>query len=371
MIRYRIITFTALLWLAPASHSRAELPRYSVTPVRQDSLALNNRGEILSYVFDLTGAVSYRLEQADGGQQTGGLNTPPAGYDGLSINRSTLSDTGMFALEVYRQNGPDYQSEAAIADLRTGAVQILTGTPVNGDDDRSPKSSNGGGYVALQAGPDRGQLQPYLYSSAAGWLPLGNLTAGGDGRPLGVNAAGTVVGRTGNSTGQTVPFIYTDSGGMQPITDNGTAVFGQAVAISNSGLITGTGNGRAFIFDSNTLEFRFVTEAAQAIRAVDINDTGAVLGISGSGAFAFVTLYQEDFGLASLSSLLEGNEDPFNPAWLMKDAVDINNNGWILGAAQRVADTTYHQVLLRPVPDPGLTLLLGCAALATLRRRRT
>ena len=71
----------------------------------------------------------------------------------------------------------------------------------------------------------------------------------------------------------------------------------------------------------------------------------------------------------SLSSLLEGNEDPFNPAWLMKDAVDINDAGWILGSAQRVSDNTFHQVLLRPVPEPGVTGLSVLAVVLVLRRR--
>ena len=55
--------------------------------------------------------------------------------------------------------------------------------------------------------------------------------------------------------------------------------------------------------------------------------------------------------------------------WLMTDAVGINDNGWILGSAQRVSDNTYHQVLLLPVPEPGTAGLLAVAVVMVLRRR--
>jgi hypothetical protein len=369
----RTIFFSALLGLAPAGPSRAELPRYSVTPVRSDSLGINNRGDILSYTVDLTGAVGYRLEQAGDGRQTGGLSPPPVGWDGFSINRSTLSDSGTIALEVYRQNGPEYKVEAAIADLQTGTVEILAGTPANGDDDHSPKFSNGGGYVVLQAGPARGQLQPYLYSRTAGWQPLGNLTPGGDGRPLGINDAGSVVGRVGSISGETVPFIYTDAGGMQPITDDGSIVFGRAEAISNSGLVTGTGNGRAFIFDSNTLEFRYITDSATAWNAFDINDSGAIIGATRMGGSILGTptdsafYWDAEAGLSDLDDLI-GNQ--VND-WFITDAVDINDEGWILATGFRRADRSYHQVILRPIPEPGATVLAvaGVSGLITSRRR--
>ena len=50
--------------------------------------------------------------------------------------------------------------------------------------------------------------------------------------------------------------------------------------------------------------------------------------------------------------------------------VDISDNGWIPGTAQRVADNTFHQVLLRPVLEPGV-LAMELAAGCLLGTRRT
>ncbi|MDB6069459.1 MAG: hypothetical protein JWL81_630 [Verrucomicrobiales bacterium] len=55
------------------------------------------------------------------------------------------------------------------------------------------------------------------------------------------------------------------------------------MAINNSGLVTGTGDGRAFLFSSKTMEFEFLTEQVTGWRGVDINKAGAIIGATDFG----------------------------------------------------------------------------------------
>ena len=66
---------------------------------------------------------------------------------------------------------------------------------------------------------------------------------------------------------------------MTAITNGGAAVFGEAAAVNNAGLVTGTANGRAFLFNGATLEseFTLITPVAGQ-RAVDINEAGPIVG---------------------------------------------------------------------------------------------
>jgi len=217
-------------------------------------------------------------------------------------------------------------------------------------------------------------LEPFLYDGANGWQPLGNLVAGGDGRPLDVNASGTVVGRTGGVEGGTVPFYYTMEAGMTAITNGGAAVFGEAAAVNNAGLVTGTGNGRAFLFNGATLEFSFLTPAADQ-RAVDINEAGLIIGqfngppfmgIPGSSAW----IATETDGYQFLDVLIGQNVN--DPTWLIHDVADIHDEGWILANAYNLPDQQSYQVLLRPIPEPSAALLVLVAAafLGTRGRNR-
>jgi hypothetical protein len=364
--------------LATAGTAAAELPRYGVSLVSDVYPGLQVPWEM---PFGLTAGGAVVTGSALAGQayaitMPGGARTdipaiPAApGYGDTGGNR-IYNDSGGFTASRYNNTFESTSTEFIphVYDAATGWSSLGRPQAVNAI---ATALNNTGQVLAAGLDNDNDESSAWRHTPGTGWLNLGNLGhSSGFAFGSDLNDAGTVIGRSADTLGNLVPFYYTDAGGMQAITDNGGAVFGRAEAINNAGLVTGTGNGRAFIFNAQTMEFRYITEAAQGISAVDINDAGAVLGISGSGNLSFVTLYREDFGLVSLSSLLEGNEDPFNPAWLMKDAVDINDNGWILGTAQRVSDNTFHQVLLRPVPEPGMAVLLASAAVIMFRRQRS
>ena len=373
---WRILLFLPLV-LAAAPPAPAERPPYSVTkldsgwlPAGNIASGLNNTGQVQSYNPAATlGGQALR----DGTSSVGNLSTPPAGFESFYPTVSgNLTNAGKTVVSVFTASGTG--GAVGIGDFTSGIITALAGTPVNGDDDWSPRISSKGEYVVIQAGPDRGQLQPYRYDTAGGWQALGNLFSAGDGRPLSVNSSGIVVGRTGsgNTDGSTVPFLWTAGVGMEAITDGGTAIFGQATAINNNGLVTGTANGRAFVFEGATMELTWITPVGTGLKAYDINDAGAIIGatrIGGSilGIPTDAAFYWDaENGLSGFEQLIG---DQIND-WFITDATDINDDGWILGTGFQRSDSTYHQVLLRPVPEPTVPFLAGISVLLWIGRRR-
>jgi hypothetical protein len=219
-------------------------------------------------------------------------------------------------------------------------------------------------------GPD--DLTAWRFTPGRGWINLGSLNSNGYAQAKDLNDTGVVVGRSANAAGNFVPFIYSDGIGMQAITDGGTPVFGEATAINNSWLATGTANGRAFLFNGATMGLTWITPDGTGLKAYDINDAGAIIGatrIGGSilGIPTDAAFYWDaENGLSGFQQLIG---DQIND-WFITDATDINDDGWILGTGFYRPDSTYHQVLLRPVPEPGAAVLLGLCGAGLLKQRR-
>jgi hypothetical protein len=375
-----IYCLAAVVFGMTAQAACAGLPQYEVVPMLS-AYSLNNRNELLMVGGAPGGGSSYDLVQFPDRTLIGTVTPPPDGWPGgwqyLRGYRSRLTDDGLFTTGAVRDDGAGGLVETAIiGNLRTGTIQVLEGSPVNGDDEPLPRISSNAAYVVLQGGPERRSLQPYRWSETEGWTPLGNLYPTGDGRPLAVNASGTVVGRTADLERREIPFIYTDSGGMQAITDGGTTIYGRATAINDAGLVTGTANGRVFTFDSNTLEIKYITEGITGWLGLDINNSGSIIGsngLSGSGGIFGVpsgSAFYWDDTLSAATSLDNLIGDAVNE-WFITDATDINDNGWILATGFHRTDNTYRSLMLRPVPEPGaLMLIMVAAVFCSMRFRR-
>lgn len=367
MTRYYLIGVIIGALLIPG---RAELPRYTVekidVPIR--SRSLNEAGEVRAdgYFFgtqDLYTAAGTRISS---------LNMTPAGWDAVFIaGNGNLTNAGTTPVGLVQEGG--IQS-VGIGDFRTGQIRVLPDTPDNADSDLRPRISPANDYVVVMAGPAVGQLQPYRYQSSTGWQALGQLTPGEDSRPLAVNASGSVVGWAEDEDEEERPFLYTNAGGLVPITNGDERLFGQATAINNHGLVAGTANGRAFVFNGSTMEFTYVTESITGWRALDINSAGAIIGAndaSGGGGFGVPSgsafYWDSENGAASFDNLIGTAIDD----WFITDAVNITDNGWVLGTGYERSTGFHHQILLRPVPEPSALVLLSAAAgLAWLRRWR-
>ncbi|MEN9283865.1 MAG: hypothetical protein RLZZ179_1358 [Verrucomicrobiota bacterium] len=230
-----------------------------------------------------------------------------------------------------------------------------------------------GQVLAAGLNSDNDETSAWLYSQGAGWINLGNLGhSSGFARGAELNDVGVVVGRSVDVNGNTVPFFYTDGAGMEAITDEGTAIFGEATAVNNAGLVTGSANGRAFAFDVSTMELTWITPDGTGLRAYDINDAGSIIGATRMGGSIFgipsdtAFYWDAENGLTGIDNLIG---DAVND-WFITDAADINDDGWILGTGFQRSDRTFHQVLLRPVPEPSSMLLAGVGCFWFMSRHR-
>lgn len=164
-----------------------------------------------------------------------------------------------------------------------------------------------------------------------------------------VNAAGVAVGDTEDGTGH-VAAVIRDANGVQTNLQNLPTPYTDSFAdgISDSGLVVGWmiddhGNTRAFLYMSST--FRNLGTIGGDSLARSVNQWGAIVGsytVAPSGTHAFLwhhgTLYD-------LNALIPPDSD-----WVLTDAVDINDQGEIVGKGQH--DGEIQGFILRPISSP-------------------
>jgi hypothetical protein len=295
-----------------------------------------------------------------------GFAAPPPGYQ-TGVGRATrFSTAGHVAFTVSdRRSDPDRLRGTEIARGNPdGSVDVLQG--LRGAEQRGVNAT--GQVIAV--GSD--ESSAFLYTNGGGWQNIGALPGTTFAVPIAINDRGTVVGVSSDSPGRNTPFIFRDRTGMSAITDGGRSIFGEAVAINNHGLVTGTANGRAFVFNGATMDLTWNTPDGTGLKAYDINDAGAIIGatrIGGSilGIPTDAAFYWDaENGLSGFQQLIG---DQIND-WFITDATDINDDGWILRTGFYRPDSTYHQLLLRPVPEPGAAVLLGLCGAGLLKQRR-
>jgi hypothetical protein len=382
---------TLLVGLVMGSSAvQAELPRYEVINLEswwgprppdttQDiyAFALNNAGEVLTQVPVIPRHSNAGIRAWQDGVAVGAA--PPAlpqDYQVRYLKYKGFTNEGNYALDLVKPD-PDNPFSVALADfkiavsnLHTGVTTVIPDIPGAVMNSSAPTLSNGGQY--LISGSD-GETLAWRYSSATNsWQNVPG--PGFYNNPYGVNDLGQVVGRMANAAGNTVPFTYTDSGGTRTFTDGqGNALFGEANAVNNSGLVTGTANGRAYVFNSSTLEFKYVSPVSDQ-QVMDINEEGSVIGyfrnpnLLGTipGNLAWISIHNESF--VPLNDLI--GQDLENSEWRINEVYDINDEGYILGLAYNFREFKSYQVLLRPVPEPGTAIFCATAGLAVFLRRR-
>jgi hypothetical protein len=379
----RFILLVILTWQTVVGQARAAPPLYEVINLedwwgaREPSgfgttpWAINDTNTILAVDTRSGELASYFFQTWKNGLRTdaGPATYPPGyGFTGTGHFRN-FDNNGRFAMDIYELGSTDFPTALAIQNVTQGTTVRLPDLPTSAFMDGSfPVISRGGTYVTARSD-----------DSSRGWrLDLGTHTwqeiigPGSYIQPDAVNTSGTVAGRMGGPNGGTVPFFATIGGGVQQITNHGTEIFGEAIALSDTGLVTGQSSGRAFYFNANTLEFRFISDPI-GLWANDINNAGAIIGAThfGGSIFGIPTdtafYWDAETGLQGLHDLIGEQVND----WFITDAWDINDNGWILANGFRRSDNTGHYVLLRPVPEPGGLLLTALAgALALTRRNR-
>ncbi len=203
---------------------------------------------------------------------------------------------------------------------------------------------------------DQGQVTGYAYNSTGSrqaflWQPNRamktlNTLGGNDSAAYGINNRGQIVGDSRSSTGVAHIVLWQH----HTIDDLGT-FNGQNSAgndINNRGQIVGTSGDinteRAFWLQNSTIKNLGTLTGYDKTRAIHINDAGKIVGFSynGSNIYNGHAFVGNNVRIRDLNSLL-----PANSGWVLNVALDINNQGQIVGAG--TLNGQYRAFLLTPL----------------------
>jgi hypothetical protein len=328
--------------------------------------ALNDENEVL-FTYN-PGVTTYQLWKDGARLDPGPPSYAPGSFHAGATHFRSLSNQGSQSAGIYNEDTDELR--IGVIQIKSGNVELLPHIPGAIMDGSVPAQSSNGQYLTAQSDDfERGWVYSYATDT---WKELE-----GPGyyiQPDSVNNSGAAAGRMADADGRTVPF-YTNAAGMvTTITDDGIAIYGHASAISNNGLVTGTANGRAFAFNSSTMELTWLTASITGWQGTDVNDRGEIIGatILGSasihgGPSGSAFYWNSEVGSISLENLIGDELDN----WFITSATDISNNGSILATGYFRQDGSVHQVLLRPIPEPtGAALILAGLVLSIAPRRR-
>ncbi|MXS77024.1 hypothetical protein ABF87_03430 [Nitrosomonas sp. JL21] len=304
-----VSTFTATLWNgATGSATFLTTPAFDLGSVAND---LNDAGQVVGFTSDLAGkTAAIRWEN--------GITTPLPSMNAFYANPLSVNTSG----EIVGIIGPD-DSSRFLAHWDKNLTPTLQG-------------SSGGDYAINDSGQIAGSFEFSPGNFQAGISLNGNLTAIGtlgasSDTPLDINDQGMVVG------------------------------FG----------VTPSNNMRAFLYDGDTLSaLRMIPGIGGQTFANAINELGQVVGssVAAGGAFEHATLWN-GYQVFDLNDFLD--ESSKNAGWVLTDALDINDQGWIVGEAENTISGEKHAFLfssdhpIPPVPE-SQTYLMLLAGLALL-----
>jgi probable HAF family extracellular repeat protein len=185
----------------------------------------------------------------------------------------------------------------------------------------------------------------------------------------GINDSGAMVGYYLNY-GSNRGFIY--SGGVTTALGTFGGSEGSALAINNLGQVTGsaaTADGlyHALLYSNGVMSDLGVLQGAQCSDGCSINDKGEVVGYSGLYGISETNrafLYSGG-QMTDLNTLLSPKD---SSRWLLGSALDINNNGWIVGYATDLASQERHAFLL--TPEPTTLVIMGLGGMVLRRRQK-
>lgn len=227
-------------------------------------------------------------------------------------------------------------------------------------------SFNDSGQIAVS---NTDEDRAYRYTPGTGWENLGSLSNDGFAKPSwgnSINDAGAVTGATSVGASNTItPFLARQGAVMEDI----PAPFGTGRAINDNFVVTGDG-GWVWHANERQIEYILNNQAFGFIRPRDINNAGAIIGVSQGLSDGAAFYWDEENGYQIITNILE---DPI--LWTVTDAYAINKDGWILAAGYegRGPPTEYSRyafLLLRPVPEPSVALLAGVSGVWLISRRR-
>lgn len=293
-----VSTFTATLWNGfTGKGTLLAPPAFDVSSVAND---LNDSGQVVGFTSDLSGKTNaVRWEN--------GSTTLIPSINAFYGNPLSLNETGEIAGII----GPDDSS-------RFFAYWDRNLTP-------TLQGHSGGDYAINDSGHIAGSFE----------FSPGNFQAG-----ISSNGTLTAIGTLGASSD--TPLDINNQG----------MVVGNGVTLAN--------NIRAFLYDGETLSaLRMIPGIGGQTFANAINELGQVVGssVAAGGAFEHATLWN-GYQVFDLNNFLDENSK--SAGWVLTEALDINDHGWVVGEAENSITGEKHAFLfssdnpIPPVPEPQL-----------------
>ena len=193
-----------------------------------------------------------------------------------------------------------------------------------------------------------------------------------------INDDGNVAGQSTISSDSSVHHATVWNGATP--TDLGTLGGDSSTAydINNSGQVagrsdvtTGSFNYHAAVWNGTTAT-DLGTLGGDSSQANAINNAGIVVGWSDTADDGMSATLWNGTTATDLNSFLD--ESAVSAGWVLTEAADINDNGWIVGDAFNNLTNETHAFLLTPIPEPETYALflagLGLIAAAALRSRQ-
>ena len=343
-------------------------PQYSLTDLGAGyAYSINSNGQVAGIVgdaaylagnatlFDTTGQGNNitlgsggALSINNSGQAVGGRLKPPSAYEAMNYKRNpngTYTAEAMGDWAAYAINNNGQMVGMGSGGLHSGAVIFTYNESLHTYQKTLVNGPLGGGIAF--SNNDNGQIVGSV-NSAVVWNPNG-------------------------SGGYTSTGLGTLSGYSQS----------EAKSINNNGLIVGDAyasggygfHARAALFDQTGGNQNIYLGSLSGYTyswAKSINDSGQIVGTSfnecgasGLAVSGLATLF-DPTGAGNNINLNTTLVNPLS-GWTLREAMSINENGWIVGYMTKTG-TGDHAFLLTPVPEPATLILMVFAAPFLLRR---
>jgi probable HAF family extracellular repeat protein len=363
------VTFSESVSDFDASDVALQFLNYSVTDLgtlggtESTAYAINNAGQIVGYstLIDSTNGSTHAFLYSGGKIIDLGTFTNNDGSVYLDTYAYGINDQGQIVGYASSSDGSTH------AFLFDGSSMIDLGTVVDSSYSQARSINDDGKVVGFYYQADNSVYNAFLYSNGT----LGKISELGSSTSYAyaINSGGTIVGEAAfNSTTTDHAFLSSGTKTVDLSTLGGTQ--STAYAVNDNGDVVGVSTldgdseWHAFVYHSSDTSAEMVDLGdlnGLATIATAINNKGAIVGSAGSstGSDSRAFLYVGGT-MIDLKTLLNSS----GMGWQLLEALDINDSGQIVGIGVNPAGET-HAFLLNPVASAAGTPVVTVTATGT------